>query len=104
MAGKLGGVILANLVAVVNSTLRGMSDTLSLIKLGVLVHLHSIHLVVINIFKKPPLIWQKNLKHDVGILGLESINRNNFSRTSHSMIHILVHQLFSNVFNKSRRF
>lgn len=56
MACKLCGVILSDFIAVVNSSLRDMSDTFSPVELRMAVHLYAIHLIIVDVLKEPTLL------------------------------------------------
>ena len=83
------GVELANLVRVVHTTHRCVSDALALVELRVAVLQESIHLVVVNVLKKPPLIWEHDFKHDVSVLRLKSLHGVDLANAGDSVVHVV---------------
>ena len=89
MAREHCGIELADLVRVVHTTHGGMSDAFALVKLRMAVLQEAIHLVVVDVLEKPPLIWEHNFKHDVCVLRLKSLHGVDLADACDSVVHVV---------------
>ena len=100
MAHIFCGILIFNVVCVFNPTLRDVGDRLSLVEFWQTIPLEL--LIVIYILKRPSfvLLRQKDLIHNISLLGLKAGCRNNLAHDSNSegivlfLLLKLLHSLF----------
>ena len=103
MTGKLSVAREFAFSCIINSTLRSLSDSFSLIKFTVLIKSHCLF-VIILVFELPTFLWQKHLERNISIGSLETNSRYDFSEGCHSVksflasLNHLIHFLESDSF------